>query len=77
MLYTTCPTCGFFIAQKTLEYEKGKLDICSNPSLTEKEKEKKLSELLLGLKLRRYCCKMRIMSYKRLVYDILPIPKEN
>ena len=41
MLYTTCPTCGFFIAQKTLEYEKGKLDICSNPLLTDKENLKK------------------------------------
>jgi DNA-directed RNA polymerase subunit N (RpoN/RPB10) len=77
MLYTTCPTCGYFIAQKTLEYEEKKQNICANPNLSNEEKEKKLSELLLSLKLRRYCCKMRVMSYKRLVYDILPIPKEN
>jgi len=77
MLYTTCPTCGFFIGQITTKYEEKKKDICSNPSLSDAEKEKKLSELLLSLKLRRYCCKMRVMSYKRLVYDILPIPKEN
>ena len=40
------------------------------------EKEKKKQELLLSLKLPRYCCRMRMMSYKDLVQDILPIPKE-
>jgi DNA-directed RNA polymerase subunit N (RpoN/RPB10) len=73
MLYTTCPTCGFFIAQVIEEYEKKKLEICSNPKLTKKESENSISELLKSLKIRRYCCRMRIMTYKDLVYEILPV----
>ncbi len=73
MLYTTCPTCGFFIAQIIEDYEKKKADICSNPNLTKKEQESDISKLLKSLKVRRYCCRMRIMTYKDLVVDILPI----
>ena len=73
MLYIVCPTCGYFLGQKTLEYEEGKKTICSNPKLTAEEKEKELSKLLLGLKLKRYCCKMRMMTYKDIVEIILPV----
>ena len=73
MLYTTCPTCGFFIGQKTEEYEQKKQEICSNPKLSKKEQEAEISKLLLSLKLRRYCCRMRVMTYKDLVQDILPV----
>ena len=73
MLYITCPTCGYFLGQKTLEYEHGKEQICTNPKLSSEEKEKELTKLLLGLGLRRYCCKMRMMTYKDIVQDILPI----
>lgn len=73
MLYITCPTCGYFIGQKTIEYEQGKHKICSDPNLSTEQREEALSKLLLGLQLRRYCCKMRVMTYKDLVYDILPI----
>ena len=73
MLYITCPTCGYFLGQKTLEYEQGKEQICTNPKLSSEEKEKELTKLLLGLGLRRYCCKMRMMTYKDIVQDILPI----
>jgi DNA-directed RNA polymerase subunit N (RpoN/RPB10) len=73
MLYIVCPTCGYFLGQKNLEYEEGKKSICSNPKLTVEQREKELSKLLLGLKLRRYCCKMRIMTYKDIVQEILPV----
>lgn len=73
MLYTTCPTCGFFLGQKTEEYEQKKNELCSNPKLSKKERESEITKLLLSLKLRRYCCKMRIMTYKDLVQDILPV----
>ena len=73
MLYITCPTCGYFLGQKTLEYEQGKEQICTNPKLSSEEKEKELTKLLLGLGLRRYCCKMRMMTYKNLCQDIIPI----
>lgn len=77
MLYLSCPTCGYFLGQKTIEYEEGKEKICSNPILTPEERESELSKLLLSLKLRRYCCKMRMMTYKDIVQDILPIPSSS
>lgn len=73
MLYVSCPTCGYFLAQKITEYEEKKKNICTNPSFSTEEKENKLAELLLSLNIRRYCCKMRIMSYSDLVTIILPI----
>jgi DNA-directed RNA polymerase subunit N (RpoN/RPB10) len=73
MLYTTCPTCGFFLGQKTEEYEKKKAEICSNPKYSKKESEEEISKLLKSIGLRRYCCRMRMMTYKDLVYDILPV----
>jgi DNA-directed RNA polymerase subunit N (RpoN/RPB10) len=73
MLYIVCPTCGYFLGQKTIQYEEGKNIICSNPKLSPEDKEKELSKLLLSLKLPRYCCKMRMMTYKDIVQDILPI----
>jgi DNA-directed RNA polymerase subunit N (RpoN/RPB10) len=59
-----------------LEYEKGKDEICKNPNLSTEEKEKELTKLLLSLKLRRYCCKMRMMSYKDIVQFIQAVPSE-
>ncbi len=73
MLYITCPTCGYFLGQKTLEYEQKKENICSNPNLSTEKREEELSKLLKDLKLRRYCCKMRVMTYKDLVQYILPV----
>jgi len=73
MLYISCPTCGYFLGQKNLEYEEGKQKICTNPNLSAEEREKELSKLLLSLGFRRYCCKMRMMSYKDIVQDILPV----
>ena len=76
MLYIICPTCGYFLGQKTIEYEQGKEKICANPKLSSIEKEKEISKLLMGLGLRRYCCKMRMMTYKDIVQDILPVQRE-
>ena len=77
MLYLTCPTCGTFLGLKTLEWETESDKICTNPKLTKEEKEKQKTKLLLSLKLRRYCCRMRMMTYKDIVQDILPIPDSN
>jgi len=77
MLYSSCPTCGFFIGQKIVEWESKTSEICNNNKLTLKEKEQKKQELLMSLNLRRYCCKMRIMTYKDIVQDIIPIIHEN
>jgi DNA-directed RNA polymerase subunit N (RpoN/RPB10) len=76
MLYSTCPTCGYFLAQKIIEWETKSKEICDNPKLTKNEKEKLKEELLTTIKLRRYCCRMRLMSYKDLVQDISPVTND-
>ena len=76
MLYITCPTCGYFLGQKNSEYEEGKKKICMNPKLSSEEKEKEMSKLLLSLGIERYCCKMRMMTYKDIVQDILPVVQD-
>ena len=76
MLYSTCPTCGYFLGQKILEWETKGKEICDNPKYTKEEKEQLKEKLLQSMKLRRYCCKMRIMSYKDIVYEILPVEED-
>jgi DNA-directed RNA polymerase subunit N (RpoN/RPB10) len=76
MLYIICPTCGYFLGQKTIMWEEKSEEICNNPSFSDEEKEKKKQELLLSLNLPRYCCKMRMMTYKDIVQDVLPIKKK-
>ena len=76
MLYISCPTCGYFLGQKIFNFEKDKEEICSNQIMKKEEKENAISKLLLNLKLRRICCKMRIMTYKDIVQDILPVNNE-
>ena len=76
MLYVTCPTCGTFLGNKTILFEDEKKKICNNPSYNDEKKSEMISKLLNDLKFKRYCCKMRMMTYKDVVYEILPIPKE-
>jgi len=73
MLYLTCPTCGYFLGNKTLEFEQKKEIICKNPKLNKEDQAKEIQKLLISLKLRRYCCRMRMMTYKDLVQDIIPV----
>jgi len=75
MLNITCPTCDKLLGDLVLIYEKNKDEICNNPKYTEEEKELKIQELVKDFEL-RYCCKMRLISYKDIVEDILPIPKD-
>ena len=76
MLYITCPTCGYFLGFKTIEWEEKSANICNNPKLSDEEKEKQKTELIMSLQLPRYCCRMRMMSYKDIINDIIPIKKE-
>ena len=75
MLYPVCPTCGTLLASKIIKFEEEKENICSNPKISKLDKENLLSDLILNLKLRRYCCNMRFMTYKDIIHDILPIQK--
>jgi DNA-directed RNA polymerase subunit N (RpoN/RPB10) len=62
MEYLTCPTCGYFMGLKSLEFNKKKDNICNDSKLTEKEKSIKISKAIMDLKLRRYCCRMRMFT---------------
>lgn len=72
MSYASCPTCGYFLAQKTYKFEEEKNKICLNPNLTEDQREVKIQDLIKSLKL-RYCCNMRMMTYKNMEEIILPV----
>ena len=50
MEYLTCPTCGYFIGQKSIEYNMMKDKICSNKDLTQDMINDKLAELMQSLK---------------------------
>ncbi len=71
MLYIVCPTCGYFLGQKMIQFETEKNNICNNPNLSSDDKDDQISKLILSLKLRRYCCKMRVLTYKDLIKDIM------
>ena len=73
MIYSTCPTCGFFIGNVINEFEEAKNKICSTHNITDEEQQEEISKVLKKLKIRRYCCRMRIMSCKDMVQEILPI----
>jgi len=73
MLYLVCPTCGYLLGKKTIEYENKKKIISLNPELTDEDKENEISKLLLSLNIRRYCCKMRMMTYVNIIDVIIPI----
>ena len=75
MKYITCPTCGYFIGCVSELFDKEKEKICSNPKYDENKKNKEIQKLIKSLPLRRLCCKMRVLTYKNLVKDILPVPK--
>jgi DNA-directed RNA polymerase subunit N (RpoN/RPB10) len=72
MIYIACPTCGYFIGNKIETFEKGKENICNNIQYSEEEQGIKIKELIDSLKIRRYCCRMRLMTCKDIVQDILP-----
>nr|QFG74511.1 MAG: hypothetical protein [Megaviridae environmental sample] len=73
MIYLTCPTCGYFIGNKIEQYETHKNKICNTKDIREEEKGKQIQTLIKSLNLRRYCCRMRLLSCSDIVQDILPV----
>ena len=63
MVYMVCPTCGTLIAHYQTKYEIEKEKIINNRSISIKEKEQELSNVLKSFKLRRECCKTRLITY--------------
>jgi len=72
MIYSTCPTCGFFLGNVSEKYEIQKNKICSNKRLTEEQQNEEIKLVLNSLGIKRYCCKMRMLSCKDMVQEIQP-----
>ena len=71
MEYITCPTCGYFLGQKSIEYNEKKEKICTNKDNTPEMISDKMALVMKNLKIRRYCCRMRLMSCKDLSKEII------
>jgi DNA-directed RNA polymerase subunit N (RpoN/RPB10) len=75
MIYSSCPTCGFFIGNVVEDYEKQKISICNNNKLNEKQQAEEIKKVINKLGLKRYCCKMRVLTCKDMVEEIQPTKK--
>lgn len=64
MLYLKCPTCGTILGDRIriyeTELEKIETDLTSDEAMKLDLKEK----LVNSLELEKYCCKMRLITYK-------------
>ena len=64
MIYLKCPTCCYVLGNRQKIYELGLDEIESNPNNDEKKKLELKQELVNSLELKRYCCTMRVITYK-------------
>ena len=64
-MYIICPSCNYLIGNRQIPYEKGLASIDSNPNTDEQTKLELKTKLIESLKLPRYCCKMRLTTYKQ------------
>ena len=71
MLYMFCPTCRELLGDKQKYYETHLREICDKNEMglykTTDEFNKAKEDLINNLGLRRYCCKMKVMTYVRQV----------
>jgi DNA-directed RNA polymerase subunit N (RpoN/RPB10) len=66
MIYIRCPSCGYILGNRQMLYEAKLDEIVSNPNLDEDAKLDLKTKLVDNLKLKRYCCKMRVITFKQL-----------
>jgi DNA-directed RNA polymerase subunit N (RpoN/RPB10) len=66
MIYIRCPSCGYILGNRQMLYEAKLDEIVSNPNLDEDAKLNLKTKLVDNLKLKRYCCKMRVITFKQL-----------
>ena len=64
MIYLKCPSCGYMLGNRQVEYEKGLDEIESNPNNNEELKLELKTKLVESLQIKKYCCKMRVITYK-------------
>lgn len=66
MIYVKCPSCGFLIGNRQMIYEKGLDEIYSDPNTSNEKKLELKTKLIDSLEIKRYCCKMRVITFKQL-----------
>ena len=64
MIYLKCPTCAYVLGNRQKKYDLGLQEIHSNPNNDDETKLKLEEELIKSLEIERYCCKMRVITYK-------------
>ena len=62
MLYPVCPTCGHLLADIELEFTEKYNNITESKD-AEQKKDKEIEKLFNDVKIKKYCCKMRLISY--------------
>jgi DNA-directed RNA polymerase subunit N (RpoN/RPB10) len=70
MIYIRCPTCGYIIGNRQILYESRMEEINNNPNTDDDIKLELKTKLVESLNLKRYCCKVRVMTFKQLT-DII------
>ena len=70
MLYPVCPTCGRLLGDIEVEFTEKYNKLISNEfivkkggSAKDKDSEKEIEKLFNEYKIKKYCCKMRLISY--------------
>ncbi len=64
MIYLKCPTCGYILGNRQRLYDEGLREIESNPNNDEQTKLDLKEKLVKSLKIKRYCCTQRIITYR-------------
>ena len=70
MIYLKCPSCGYIIGNRQIVYESTLDQIMNDPNTDDDEKLVLKTKLVDSLGVKRYCCKMRIITFKQLT-DII------
>jgi len=65
MIYMRCP-CGYILGNRQIFYESRMEEIVNNPNTDDDVKLELKTKLVESLKLKRYCCKVRVMTFKQL-----------
>jgi DNA-directed RNA polymerase subunit N (RpoN/RPB10) len=66
MIYIKCPSCGYIIGNRQIYYEQKLKEINSDPNIDDDKKLELKTKLIDSLDVKRYCCKMRIITFKQL-----------
>lgn len=64
MIYLKCASCGYILGNRQRLYDMGLEEIESNPNNDEQTKLELKNKLVESLQIKKYCCKMRVITYK-------------